>query len=162
MATKSEIQQAITRLMQAFIVFRPDPEDMKGFIALVYEKLSGFHVSVINRAVEQIIEHEIYFPRIAEMLNYCRDIDGKILQTLRQRLSDYELDWFGNKLHPMEDWTDLAAEFRKYNRFGMAESVLERSEKYTKPAARITPEQAAMLSKKLAGMVEKMNAGGEK
>jgi len=160
MATKPEIQQAITRLMQAFTAFKPDPEDMKGFIALVYEKLSGFHVSVINQAVEQIIEREIYFPRIAEMMSYCYRITDEKRSKLAARWADLKQDWYGDKVHPKEVWQKLADEYRQMGWTGTAQSVMDDYEKYKNVCKPITPEQAAMLSKKLAGMAEKM--GGSK
>lgn len=159
MATKPEIRQAITRLMKAFTAFKPDPEDMKSFIALVYEKLSGFQVSVINQAVEQIIEREIYFPRIAEMMSYCYRITDERRSKLAARWADLKQDWYGDKVHPREVWQKLADDYKQMGWYGTAQSIMDDYEKYKNVCKPITPEQAAMLSKKLAVIAEKMGGG---
>ena len=158
MATKQEIQVSVKRLMQAFTAFKPDPEDMKGFMELVYEKLSGFHAQIINEAVEEIIEKEIYFPRIAEMISACFRVHDKKSASLMNRYQSLKDDWYGDKIHPREVWQRLADEYQSFGWTGMARDVMESYQGYSKPGQRITAEQWAELKARINKTVEKMEA----
>ena len=158
MATKQEITKAVIRLTQAFTAFKPDPEDMKGFMELVYEKLSGFHTQIINEAVEEIIEKEIYFPRIAEMIGACFRVMDKKSASLMDRYQQLKQDWYGDKIHEREVWQKLADEYKSFGWTGMAHEVMESYQGYSKPGKRVTPEQWAELKARINKTVEKMEA----
>jgi hypothetical protein len=158
MATKKEITESVMRLTKAFTAFKPDPEDMKGFMELVYEKLSGFHASIIQQAVEEIIETEIYFPRIAEMIARCCRITDKITTALVDREQSLKLDWYGDKIHPKETWQKLADEYQKYGWTTAAINVMDEYKNYGKLCEPITPEQIEQARERVKGLTEKMEA----
>jgi hypothetical protein len=158
MATKHEIQKAVMRLSQAFTAFKPDPEDMKGFMELVYEKLANFPTLVINEAVEQIIETENYFPRIAEMITACIRVLDKHTYRLSERHTSLKLDWHGDKIHPIETWQKLANEYKKIGWTNTAAAVMDDYKEYGKLCRRVTPEQIEQARQRISGVKENMEA----
>ena len=155
MATKQEITKAVMRLSQAFTAFKPDPEDMKGFMELVYEKLSPFPVSVINAAVENIIENEIYFPRLAEMLSHCWQARDKMEAELWARWQNLKQDWYGDKVHPVEVWQKLADDYKKLGGVASAKEVMDDHKKYGKVCQPTSPEKMAEVKARLAEIAQR-------
>lgn len=150
MATKIEIQKAVTRLMKAFTAFRPDPEDMKGFMELVYEKFLQFPGYIVDRAVERIIETGEYFPRISEMLSNCYQERDKEANELWSRWQNLKGDWYGHKLHSLETWQKLAADYKKLGSHLSATAVMDDYKKYCKPYKPISAEKIAEAKRILA------------
>ena len=158
MATKQEIQASVKRLMQAFTAFKPDPEDMKGFMELVHEKLSKYTAFVILKAVDEIIETDNYFPRIAEMIARCEGVVLRERNRLHSVLVSYESDWYWDKLHSRGEWERLAGEFERIGYTAMAANVRERMNGYLVKMEKITSEQREQLMERVKGVREKMEA----
>ncbi len=62
MATKQEIQTAWA-VDESLTAFKPDPEDMRGFMELDMKNIP-FSSHIIEQAIEEIIENDVYFPRL--------------------------------------------------------------------------------------------------
>lgn len=154
MADKKDIQKAVARMMKAFTAFRPDPDDMKDFMELVYEKLSPFPPLVIDKAVEKIIETEIYFPRIAEMLAHCYQARDVASAELWNRYQSLKSDWYGDVIHPREVWQKVADDYKAVGFYSNAQAVMDDYKKYGKKCEPISAEQVEEARKKLAKIAE--------
>ena len=72
--SKDVFKEGMKRLEIAFMKDIP-----KATLTLYYEKLKGFKKYDFDRAIEQIIEKECFFPSIAKILEFKPDAEHEIL-----------------------------------------------------------------------------------
>jgi len=104
MATSKEIHQAVSKLVKAYALFKPDPEAFRAFMEIVIEKMQPFSILIIESSVNEIIENEKFFPQISEMMAYCWRIRDREMGKLNNKLQRYKDDWLTDDIHSTEEW----------------------------------------------------------
>jgi hypothetical protein len=146
MASEKQINQAVSKLVKAYALFKPDPDAFKAFMEIVIDKMKPFPSIVIEKAINNIIETSKFFPQISEMMSHCWKVRDEEMSKLGSRLQSYKDDWMFDKIHSQEEWNSLIDEFTALDSHNNADYVRQCYEKYGEKGERIAPEKIKELA----------------